>query len=327
MTTTLENEQVTEFAKAVRRELADLGPDSLDDLTDGLEADLADKLADGEPLGDPAAYAAELRDASGIDPGTKARAGWHLDAAARTAFGELRDEFTGFVGRHAWAAGLVSFLVSLRPVWWVLRAWAVFYIVTSSGYPRNEVGLITLIGFMVLSVQWGRGKWLPWRWARGALVVVSIIAAFVVPAATSSLFNAVQFADNFVPEDFMSSGLTADGRTVTNIFAYGPDGKPLTGVQLFDQNGDPLEVVSADWGTTNLYDETLGDSALLVPSDEVAGRLGWNVYPLQSVPSDSISYDTGEVNSWAKRSDVQAPFFAVQPLLGYEAPEVEDDSE
>ena len=125
----------------------------------------------------------------------------------------------------------------------------------------------------------------------------------------------------------MSSGLTADGRTVTNIFAYGPDGKPLTGVQLFDQNGDPLEVVSADWGTTNLYDETLGDSALLVPSDEVAGRLGWNVYPLQSVPSDSISYDTGEVNSWAKRSDVQAPFFAVQPLLGYEAPEVEDDSE
>ena len=325
MTTTLDYEQVTAFAKAVRRELADLGPDFLDDLTDGLEADLADKLDDGKPLGDPAAYAAELRDASGIDPRTKARAGWHLDAAVRTAFGELRDEFTGFVGRHPWAAGLVSFLVSLRPVWWVLRAWAVFYIVTSSGYPRNEVGFITLVALIVLSVQWGRGKWLPWRWARGALVVVSIIAAFAVPAATSSLFNAVQFADNFVPEDFVSSGLLSDGRTVTNIFAYGPDGKPLTDVQLFDQNGNALEVVSPQWGTTTLYDETLGDAALLVPSDEVAGQPGWNVYPLQSVPGDSINYDTGEVNSWAKRSDVTAPFFAVQPLLGYEAPDDDDE--
>jgi hypothetical protein len=323
MTTTLDYEQVTEFATAVRRELSDLGPDILDDLTDGLEADLADKLDDGQPLGDPAGYAAELRDASGIDP--RARAGWHLDAALRSAVDDLRSEFTGFIGRHAWAAGVISFLVSLRPVWWVLRAWAVFYVITSTGYPRNEVGFLTLAALVVLSVQWGRGRWLPWRWARGALVVVSIIAAFVVPAAASSLFYAVQFEENFVPEDFMSSGLTADGRTVTNIFAYGPDGKPLSGVQLFDQNGDPLEVVSPQWGTTNLYDETLGDSALLVPSDEVAGRPGWNVYPLQSVPSDSIDFDNGEVNSWAKRSDVTGPFAAVQPLLGYEAPADDDE--
>jgi len=323
MTTTLDYEQVTAFAKAVRRELTDLGPDILDDLTDGLEADLADKLADGEPLGDAAAYAAELRAAAGVDPGKQASP---FDRF-RKDLTEVGSNVRGLVSRHAWLAGVVSFLVSIRPVWWVLRAWAVFYIVTSSGYPRNEVGFLTLCAFVVLSVQWGRGKWLPWRWARGALVVVSIIAAFAVPAATSSLFNAVQFADNFVPEEFISSGLTADGRTVTNIFAYGPDGKPLTDVQLFDQNGDPLEVVSPQWDNSNLYDETLGESKLLVPSDEVAGRPGWNVYPLQSVPSDSIDYDTGEVNSWAKRSDVTAPFFAVQPLLGYEAPAPETDGE
>ncbi len=320
MTTTLDIEQVTAFAKAVRRSLSDLGPDVLDELTDGLEADLADKLDDGQPLGDPAAYAAELRATSGVSPAARSSAMDNL----RANWAHLRSGLQTYTGRHPWAAGVVSFVVSLRPVWWVLRAWAVFYLITSSGYPRNEVGFITLVALVVLSVQWGRGRWLPWRWGRGALGVISIIAACVVPAATSSLFNAVQFADNFVPEEFISSGLTADGRTVTNIFAYGPDGKPLTDVQLFDQNGDALEVVSPQWGNTNLYDETLGESALLVPSDEVAGRPGWNVYPLQSVPSDSIDFNTGEVNSWAKRSDVSAPFFAVQPLLGYEAP---DDDE
>jgi len=116
MTTTLDYEQVTAFAKAVRRELTDLGPDTLDDLTDGLEADLADKLADGEPLGDPAAYAAELRAAAGVEPRGRKRRGVDFDSIARTAFHETRDEFRGFVSRHSWAAALVAFLVSLRPL-------------------------------------------------------------------------------------------------------------------------------------------------------------------------------------------------------------------
>jgi uncharacterized membrane protein len=59
---------ITEFAAAVRSALSDLGPDEADDLTDGLEADLTDRLADGDAteLGDPAAYAEELRAAAGL---------------------------------------------------------------------------------------------------------------------------------------------------------------------------------------------------------------------------------------------------------------------
>ena len=69
---------VAGYAAAVRRSLADLGPDQVDDLTDDLEADLADALADErhnahgrgvlEQFGPPEEYAAELRAAAGLLP-------------------------------------------------------------------------------------------------------------------------------------------------------------------------------------------------------------------------------------------------------------------
>ncbi|RMI02417.1 HAAS signaling domain-containing protein, partial [Cellulomonas triticagri] len=73
---------VADYAAEVRTHLADLPQDQVDDLTDGLEADLADALADptGRPadmppgltarFGAPAEYARELRAAAGLpDPG------------------------------------------------------------------------------------------------------------------------------------------------------------------------------------------------------------------------------------------------------------------
>ena len=47
--------RATEFAEAVRSNLADLPAEDLDDLLDGLQADLTDRLADGGDLGDPVA--------------------------------------------------------------------------------------------------------------------------------------------------------------------------------------------------------------------------------------------------------------------------------
>lgn len=98
MSTTLSPEavildQVRRYAAEVRAHLADLSPEQVDDLTDGLEADLAEALADMpgalRPLpeggdlpdggattlldvaarfGPAAGYAAELRSAAGLDP-------------------------------------------------------------------------------------------------------------------------------------------------------------------------------------------------------------------------------------------------------------------
>ncbi|MEK8227883.1 hypothetical protein NKG05_19950 [Oerskovia sp. M15] len=84
-------DQVRRFAAEVRSHLTDLSPEQVDDLTDGLEADLAEALADmpgalrpvpagshrpdggatslldvAEHFGPAAEYAAELRSAAGL---------------------------------------------------------------------------------------------------------------------------------------------------------------------------------------------------------------------------------------------------------------------
>ena len=41
-------------------------------------------------------------------------------------------------------------------------------------------------------------------------------------------------------------GVFRDGRQVTNLFAYGPDGQLLEGVRLYDQDGRPFDLGLAD---------------------------------------------------------------------------------
>ncbi|CAN5620112.1 hypothetical protein BH10ACT10_BH10ACT10_28780 [soil metagenome] len=58
--------QVAAFVAAVRGRLADLTEEEREELIGGLEADLSERLSEGEAdLGDPAAYAAELRGGGG----------------------------------------------------------------------------------------------------------------------------------------------------------------------------------------------------------------------------------------------------------------------
>ena len=314
---TLDIEQVTEFATAVRRALSDLGPDILDDLTDGLEADLADKLADGEPLGDPAAYAAELRAAAGVSPERRPSA---LDRA-RADIAAFREGLQPLL-RTPFVAGVLGFLITLRPVWWVLRAWGIFLIVSGAAYPRNEFGTFVLIALVIVSVQWGRGKWLPWKWMRGALVFLSVVSVLALPFAVGSLSTPLWAWDNYAGDEvYTPEGLVLNGSVVTNVFAYGADGKPLDDVRLYDQDGSPLSILPANWGPAGSY--WLDDDTILVPS-QAAGTEGWNVYPLQSVKSSDLTED-GNVPSWAKRIQPTPPLYSVQPLLGYEAPEADTD--
>ena len=61
------------YVTAVRGWLGDLPPDEVEDLTGGMEADLSERAAEsgerlGGLLGEPQAYAAELRSAAGLPP-------------------------------------------------------------------------------------------------------------------------------------------------------------------------------------------------------------------------------------------------------------------
>jgi hypothetical protein len=233
MTTTLATELVKEFAVSVRRELLDLGADTVDDLTDGLEADLADKLADGEPLGDPIAYATELRAAAGLSSNEKPT----IADALREKFTNLRERMSSVVS-HSAIAPVLGFVLVFRPLWWILRGWALFYLLAGfTAVPQNGWDPLLLIALLVLSVQWGRGRWLPWKWSRGGVIALSVVALLATPWLIGAVVDRLTFSDRMDPNDYISDGILLDKSPVSNIFAYGPDGTLLTDVRLFDQDG------------------------------------------------------------------------------------------
>jgi hypothetical protein len=313
-TTTLH--PIDDFARAVRAALSDLPPDEVEDLTDGLEADLAERAADEESpdFGDPAAYASELRSAAGLPPRASQRSrriDGVLAATWREFIGGLRELHT-----HPLIARLAAFLVALRPLWWVFRAWVFYGIVTwAFGVPALGFNLATFVigvGSLIVSVQLGRGKWQPRAWMRATLLVVNIVLVLTVPVAliaTSSAFGSQvnnAFADGLSQSTQGSSGLESNGHQITNIFAYDAAGKPLTNVQLFDQAGQPLNTVP----DTSMK---VTDVPFLVPNKNVVGRRGWNVYPLETVTYGQLDAD-GNPKASAKPKPATPTYLIVAPL-------------
>jgi len=214
-------EHVRAYATAVRSYLADLSAEQVDDLTDGLEADLAEACADprgpvatGEiPMVDPAGlladaagtsmfdltqrfgpaveYAAELRSAAGLEPGQAPGHRRFRDGAA-SLWGRARAASGPVRSSAPWQA-VGAFLVALAPLWWVLRGWVVFAVFLGlSDYlhgwesqhfvPRAPLTQVLLIAVVLGSVQVGRGLGRSRTWSRRTLGVVNVVAiVFVVP--------------------------------------------------------------------------------------------------------------------------------------------------
>jgi hypothetical protein len=328
-TATLASPAVAEFAAAVRAALSDLSVDEVDELTDGLEADLTDRLTESEDstLGDPSDYAEELRAAAQLPHRSTVRSAgsptWQsVMEALREAPREVSQAFREFGAAHPSLARLRAFFVSLRPLWWLFRAVVVTSLVinvVTPGWwePINGLTLSFGIAALVLSVQFGRGKWLPFAWMRGLLLAVNVIlilaAPFIVTGVATAINNgayAQSYADES-PNDLSNSGLTENGNQVSNIFAYDAQGNPLSDVQLFDQDGKPLDL-SGDPTAAYGYGD---DDSLVVPNDAVTGRAGWNVFPLDHVKQSAIA-DDGSIKSSAHRIPAELPFATAKPLAG-----------
>ena len=287
--------EVATFVARVRERLSDLPAEELQDLTEGLEADLTDLVAEhgGGALGDPDEYARELRSAAGLEPGPARRLRMpRLDR--RLTMDERLDRY-GAWWRHemdrkyldqAWPVA-----VALRPAWWVARAWiaAVLICVALPGYTPwgytwlpgvdGVFGIAVLGACIVGSALVGLGKIWPGATdgmgrgmpARVVLIGLNIFAILMIPVATGQVQEAKwRQAENQGFNDtswVRGMGVMNRGDQVCNISAYDAQGQPLVGVQLFDQAGRPLE--------TRCYSQVrrmvpwmLGD----VPR--------WNVYPL-----------------------------------------------
>ncbi len=316
MSATVVRPEVLTFVARVRSALDDLTPEEVEELVGGLEADLSDALdADGESpadrFGDPDAYAAELRSAAGLPPRAPRGPGGATPGRPRGLAGDLQlardnvaDAFAHFadpVRRQPWWPPVRDFLVTLRPAWWVLRAWVAYQVVNASvgvaytgALPDDPAGWLLLLVAVVASVELGRrGMHRRGPGWRGLVIAGNVLAVLLLPVAMDQarISSVRQSVETYtVPPE---NGLWLDGREVRNVFPYDSQGRPLAGVQLYDENGRPLSVGESARTPIETSDaqnsEQPNGSVGQVPAVDSVGRVWWNVFPLRQQEQDPFS--------------------------------------
>ena len=291
---------VQAYVTAVRAWLADLPAEEVEDLTAGMEADLAERAAEssgtlGVLLGQPEAYAAELRSAAGLPPRSSTGV---ADAVAHESWTDrLVREGHELVAAHPW-------LRELRPTWWLARG-AVAGWVLASVLGTGRVVVLPLVG-AALSMWLGlvlrrreplggglRGA----LWTGNALAVLLLLPMLASYTAGSGDLDEVGGGSMPLP------GLSVDGAPVTNVYGYDAAGQRLDDVRLYDQFGNPLSV-SADAVPVPVGAD--GQELLAWPPD--ARVLG--VFPLRLTTADP----------WTSTDGAWAPPLAIAPLAGAAVP-------
>lgn len=299
--------EVAEFVAKVRARLADLSDEQRDDLLGGLEADICELVDDGgsvAELGDPRAYADELRAAAGVVPERRSGARRRRLPAVPT-----RESVTGWLdGWHErWDRWMASrngtaqsweVLQTLRPAWWVLRAWVAVQMLDLATGPweyatliprfgNDLTGPVLLAGAVVGSVLMGQRKVWPASHAhmsvlaRVVLLGLNALAIMWTPVVVDDFPSASTVNDYAHPNasgmfgPYKQPGLQNDGRTVRNVFAYDAEGNPLQGVQLYDQTGKPLAV-----DPHSVYRVRYAGRTPVVYSWMNGEQKAWNAYPL-----------------------------------------------
>ena len=324
MTTTAptHEQQAGEFTAAVRVHLADLPEAELDELLDGLQADLAERVADGGELGDAAQYADELRQAAGLPPRGEpvARERKRMREALRETRIDLARRTCAFWGATPARRAVRDFALSLRPVWWVLRGVVLGWIVLMlfghpmvNGLPVSMPGLLLTGALVVLSVQWGRGAWAPKPWLVAVRRVVSAVAIVLLLPVVAIGWNAMTTPVYIESDPGLMPGLAQNGQQISNVFAFDCSGRPLDGVQLFDQEGRPITTLQEErvagaepmWG----FDEERQQN-IVYERNALAGYSGmWNAFPLREARA-GMDRDPAE----AKPRDARWPMDSTLPL-------------
>ena len=253
------------YAAAVRAALSDLPPDQAEVLLEDLEDHLREVAAEAggplaERLGPPEQYAQELRAAYG---GARA-SGKRQDPALRD-LGRAIDRVT----TSTWYRQVRAFLPELRPAWWVLRAYIVVLVITEAVSPTHNVrlipnpfsrrGLLEIVAAaiaIVVSVRLGRRNRSLAKGGRVLAIAGNVLIALIAVPALASMGTFPSFA----MVESGGSGQATQGRAlympdgpVTNIYPYSRDGKPLTDVLLYDQEGRALTLDSKIGDVTTDY--------------------------------------------------------------------------
>lgn len=286
------------YAAAVRSHLDDLPPDVLEELAGGLDADMTELAEDsdrplGAVLGDPEAYAAELRSSAGLPLRPPQRPGLQVSLVRELSLARQQWQSVRLaLDEYRWWGPLSGGVTSLRPAWWLVRAWVAFQLCASLtgayvlALPSGPAGVLLLLVLTVGSVALGRGWLRRHDLVRGLVVGGNVLSVLTLPFALDRATDIGYFTS--LDDEGAVSGLYLDGEQVRNVFPYDAEGQPLTDVQLLDDLGRPLDV---GW---ELQDPYAGDGTVaLVPAVDASGEERWNVYPLRETRHAEPGVRTG----------------------------------
>ncbi|MFG2165668.1 HAAS signaling domain-containing protein [Micromonospora chersina] len=251
---TVTGQEIADYVDRVRAALADLPPAVRDELTEDLPEHLAEVAAetDGtlvDRLGEPEAYAAELRAAAGAEAGAgPGRRGRRLAAAQARAGIQLRALDTQ-LGPLLGQSSVSEFLRPLRPAWWLLRGWLAALVISvvlqepSGLLPRLDgsvlAGLFLLAGTVLASVWLGRRAPGLRGWPRRLLRLGT--AAFLV-FSFAMLVNVDQHASSDQFGSYQEVSVDHRYDRIEDVFVYDQEGRLVRNAQLFDQNGVPIRL-------------------------------------------------------------------------------------
>lgn len=235
-------EDVRRYLQAVEAELSDLGAEDRSELLADVEEHLTDVAAEDEGsleerLGEPAAYANELRSSAGFPPRSVAVTA-SREPVWRSLIGRVASDKRFRSGR--------AFLAEIEPGWWVLRGYLAIVVVAEMSradfpFPRvNGNQFLGLVG-VVLAV-WGSvalGRLARRSRTASAMSIVASVLIALVGLATIADARSQQVA--YEEQAPPPGGVRHwDGSEALNLCPYTSEGEPLSDVQVFDQAGRPI---------------------------------------------------------------------------------------
>ncbi len=274
---------LADLAFDVRRDLVEDLPDHLAEVASEIAAEGSGSLRDR--LGEPEAYALELRAAAGLEAGTVATGTVATDLAQRLRrASELADRLDLRAGQLVGYPRLLDLLRALRPGWWVLRGWLVAELLAGthdraswSGFVpdlggNRLLGLVVTLALIAASVAFGRRSLGLAAWARRTVATASVLLALWGIGVLASNVGGTAYAYSGPDQ-----GYTQPFSDVTDVYVYDRAGRLVDGARLFDQNGNLVQLGTgycAD-GQQQAFDPVAGSwSYPLCPTDPGPFRSG-----------------------------------------------------
>lgn len=252
--TSLTTLEVETYFEGVHDALIDLPQEVRDELLEELPDHLAEVAAEEggtlvERLGEPAAYAAELRAAAGLEPATE------LDSSVPWShrLDRLRDLAQRVNVQGAKLVGyerLTDLARALQPGWWLARGWIVAQLLTGTRSRDTWHGFIPSIGnnsvagFVLLLVVLAASIWIGTRcrgWSRWPRLVSALLSVGLALWGMQVLMRNV----GGTVFQYSSYGTATNPLDqVQDVYVYDQNGQPVPNARLYDQNGQPIQLGS-----------------------------------------------------------------------------------